>query len=183
MAASSAEAIKEQVLEYLAPFREEREEEREKGEADGAPAPSTSGRAAIAVVSFPRPRRASSPSPPRVVEIALDAHCDGVRVQDKLLWDLDDPAPLPAAWAAETARDLGLSAGGCAALRAELEAAVAGARAGAGGAGGAAAWGARSRKKEGGGEEEEEEAKRDPEDASSWLPRVAEDRGGWGDAK
>ena len=43
MAASSAEAIKEQVLEYLAPFREE-EERREKGEEADDGAPSTSGR-------------------------------------------------------------------------------------------------------------------------------------------
>lgn len=169
MAASSAEAIKEQVLEYLAPFREE-EEERKKGEDEGAAAPSTSGRRA-SVVSFPRPGRASSSSsaPPRVVELELDAHCDGVRVRDRLLWDLDDPAPLPAAWAAETARDLGLSARGCAALRAELEAAV------------AEAQGARrSLKKEGGGAEEIK--REDPGDPSSWIPRVAEDRGGWGDA-
>lgn len=167
MAASSAEAIKEQVLEYLAPFRDEREEEREKGEG----APSTSGRR-TSVVSFPGPRRASSSSS-AVVELELDAHCDGVRVRDRLIWDLGDPAPLPAAWAAETARDLGLSARGCAALRAELEAAVAEAR-------GAGEQGAeRSLKKEGGGAEE---IKRDPGDPSSSLPQAAEDRGGWGDA-
>ena len=166
MAASSAEAIKEQVLEYLAPFREEEREEEGGGGAGGAPPPSTSGRRTV-VVSIPRPRCA----PPRLVELALDAHCDGVRVRDRLLWDLGDPAPLTAAWAAETARDLGLSADGCAALRAELEAAVAAAR---------------RESREG---RKNEAIKRDDDDdddqpggASSWLPRVSEDRGGWGDA-
>ena len=167
MAPASAEAIKEQVLEYLAPFREvhggEVEMEEKKGEVGGGgggAAPSTSGRAAV---SLPRPRAPSPPSSPRVVELELETHCDGVRVRDRLLWDLGDPAPLPAAWAAETAKDLGLSADGCRALRLELEAAVAAAR-----------------RSEGGGVAGAT-AERDP-DASSWLARVAEDRGGWGNA-
>lgn len=116
MAPDSAEAIKEQVLEHLAPFREEEVED-----GGGHSPPSTSGRG----VAVPRPRPSSSSSSPRVVDIALVAHCDGVRVQDRILWDLSDPAPLTAAWAAETAKDLGLSAKGCKALREELEAAVA----------------------------------------------------------
>ena len=87
-----------------------------------------------------------------------------MRVRDRLLWDLSDPAPLTAAWAAETAKDLGLSAGGCKALRLALVAAVVEAK-------------GRVRKNQGGGAP----IKRDS-DVSLWLPRIAEDRGGWGDA-
>ena len=60
-------------------------------------------------------------------------------------------------------RHIGLSADGGRALRVELEAA-----------------GAAARRSEGRGVAGAT-AERDP-DASSWLPRVAEDRGGWGDA-
>jgi len=166
MEPASAEAITEQVLEYLAPFREEDDGGEEgggvKGDGEGAPPrPATSGRG----VRIPRPRTSSSSSSPspRVVELELDAHCDGLRVQDRLLWDLGVPAPLTAAWAAETARDLGLSSEGCRALREELEAAVARA------------------KRRGKESEPAKTIKLDPE-AASWMPRVADDSGGWGDA-
>lgn len=89
----------------------------------------------------------------RTVELTITARADGVRVTDRLLWDVASPVSSIAAHAAATAADAGLGPAVAAALQAALTDAVARARRGgdAGkpfdaasldrGAAGAAGWG------------------------------------------
>ena len=118
-------------------------------------------KAAAAAAS--RAAAASTSSSSRLVDLTVTARADGVRIRDRLLWDVASPASSIAAYAAATAADVGLGCDAAAALEAALRDAVAKARAGDGG-------GVRVAGVDRG------------DDAGAWGPRVEEDKGGWDDA-